>query len=85
MTTARLFTRPTTFETNLMWETESSVPDRPSIHEPVLVNTIGHCAGAIIFGILLYLFVVNGRRMREESSSLPAVAAALAMLWNVGS
>jgi two-component system LytT family sensor kinase len=85
VTTARLFTRPTTFETNLMWETESSVPDRLSIHEPVLVNTIGHCAGAIIFGILLYLFVVNGRRMREESSSLPAVAAALAMLWNVGS
>jgi two-component system, LytTR family, sensor kinase len=61
------------------------MPDRLSIHEPVLVNTIGHCAGAIIFGILLYLFVVNGRRIREESSSLPAVAAMLAMLWNIGS
>ena len=35
------------------------MPDRLSIHEPVLVNTIGHCAGAVIFGILLYLFVVN--------------------------
>src|ERR1700730_13542427 len=61
------------------------MPDRLSIHEPVLVNTIGHCAGAIIFGILLYLFVVNWRRAREERTSLPAVAAALAMLWNIGS
>jgi len=61
------------------------VPDRLSIHEPVLVNTIGHCAGAIVFGILLYLFVVNWRRAREDRTSLPAVAAALAMLWNIGS
>jgi two-component system LytT family sensor kinase len=61
------------------------MPDRLSIHEPVLVNTIGHCAGAIIFGILLYLFAVNWMRAREERSMLPAVAAALAMLWNLGS
>ena len=61
------------------------MPDRLSIHEPVLVNTIGHCAGAIIFGILLYLFIVNWHRAREERTSLPAVAAALAMLWNLGS
>ena len=60
------------------------MPDRLSIHEPVLVNTIGHSAGAVIFGILLYLFVVNWKRAREERSSLPALAAALAMLWNVG-
>src|SRR5438445_12126025 len=61
------------------------MPDRLSIHEPVLVNTIGHCAGAVIFGILLWLFIVNWRRAREERSSLPALAAALAMLWNIGS
>ena len=61
------------------------MPDRLSIHEPVLVNTIGHCAGAVIFGILLSLFVVNWRRTSEERSSLPALAAALAMLWNIGS
>ncbi|HUJ20344.1 MAG TPA: hypothetical protein VLX58_02430, partial [Bryobacteraceae bacterium] len=61
------------------------MPDRLSIHGPVLVNTIGHCAGAVIFGTLLYLFVVNWRRGRRRGSSLPAIAAALAMLWNVGS
>jgi two-component system, LytTR family, sensor kinase len=61
------------------------MPDWISIHEPVLVNTIGHCAGVVIFGILFYLFVVNWRRAREERSRLPALAAALAMLWNLGS
>ena len=61
------------------------MPDRLSIHEPVLVNTIGHCAGAIIFGILLYFFAVNWMRAREKRSILPALAAALAMLWNLGS
>jgi len=61
------------------------MPDRLSIHEPILVNTIGHCAGALIFGILLYLFAVNWRRAREARSFRPAVAAALAMLWNIGS
>ena len=61
------------------------MPDRLSIHEPVLVNTIGHCAGAIIFGILLYFFAVNWMRAREKRSILPAFAAVLAMLWNLGS
>jgi two-component system LytT family sensor kinase len=61
------------------------MPDRLSIHEPVLVNTIGHCAGAIIFGILLYFFAVNWMRTREERGILPALAAVLAMLWNLGS
>src|SRR5580704_17766278 len=61
------------------------MPDWLSIHEPVLVNTIGHCAGAVIFGMLLYFFAVDWLRSREEHSRLPLVAAALAMLWNAGS
>lgn len=60
------------------------MPDR-LIHGPVLVNTIGHCAGVLIFGILLYLFVVSWRSSREDRSILPALAAGLAMLWNAGS
>ncbi len=60
------------------------MPDR-LIHGPVLVNTIGHCAGVLIFGILFYLFVVSWRRAREERSILPTLAAGLAMLWNAGS
>jgi len=61
------------------------MPDWLSIHEPVLVNTIGHSAGAVIFGMLLYFLLVNRRRTGEERTSLAAVAAALAMLWNLGS
>ena len=61
------------------------MPDWLSIHEPVLVNTIGHSAGAVIFGMLLYFFLVNRRRAGEERGRLPVVAAALAMLWNIGS
>ena len=61
------------------------MPDWLSIHEPVLVNTIGHCAGAVLFGMLLYFFLLNWRHAREERTKLPALAAALAFLWNIGS
>ena len=62
-----------------------SMPDWLSIHKPVLVNTIGHCAGAVVFGMLLYLFLANRTRAREYRTTLPAIACALAMLWNLGS
>src|SRR5579883_756963 len=61
------------------------MPDRLSLHAPVLVNTIGHCAGAIIFGVLLYLFIVDWRRDGSARSPLPCIAAGLALLWNAGS
>jgi hypothetical protein len=61
------------------------MPDRLSIHAPVLVNTIGHCAGAIIFGILLHLFLLDWRRATGERSALPSIAAGLGLLWNLGS
>ncbi|HTW64684.1 MAG TPA: histidine kinase [Bryobacteraceae bacterium] len=49
------------------------------------MNTIGHCGGAVIFGMLLYFFLVNWRRARDERAKLPVLAAALAFLWNIGS
>jgi heme A synthase len=61
------------------------MPDRLSLHAPVLVNTIGHCAGAIAFGILLYLLLLDWRRATSDRSLLPSVAACLAFLWNMGS
>ena len=61
------------------------MPDRLSFHTPVLANTIGHFAGAVAFGILLYLLVVDWRRNPGERGSLPSIAAALALLWNLGS
>ena len=55
----------------------------PNIHEPLLVNTVGHAAGALIFGIFLFLFF----RDRAGSGSvrgswLSFAAAALAFLWD---
>jgi two-component system, LytTR family, sensor kinase len=61
------------------------MPDWLSIHEPILVNTIGHCGGAVIFGMLLYFFLANWRRARDDRAKLPVLAAALAFLWNIGS
>jgi hypothetical protein len=54
-------------------------------YEPLLMNTVGHCAGALIFGIFIYLFLRDGRGARLGRSALPALAAALALLWNIGS
>ncbi|HEY4086965.1 MAG TPA: histidine kinase [Bryobacteraceae bacterium] len=56
------------------------MPDWLSIHEPVLINTVGHAAGVVIFGILLS-FLIAGR----QRAWLPSLAAGLALLWNVGS
>src|SRR5579863_5487179 len=57
----------------------------PNTHEPVLVNTIGHAAGAIIFGIFLYLLLRDRGAARMLGSWRTVAAAALAFLWNVGS
>lgn len=61
------------------------MPDRLSLHAPLLVNTIGHCAGALAFGILFYLLLLDWRRATAERSLLPSIAAGLALLWNLGS
>jgi hypothetical protein len=55
------------------------------LHQPLLINTVGHSLGVLIFGILLVLLLrdtsVRGFRPRR----LSIVAAALAFLWNAGS
>ena len=50
-----------------------------SVHEPVLVNLLGHSAGALVFGIFLVLLI------RDKASRLSMAAAGLAFLWNFGS
>jgi two-component system, LytTR family, sensor kinase len=57
-----------------------------NLHEPLLVNTIGHSAGALIFGIFLFLFLKDRASSRFlRGSWLSFTAAALAFLWDVGS
>ena len=57
-----------------------------NVHEPLLVNTIGHSAGALIFGIFLFLFLKDRASTRFlRGSWLSFTAAALALLWDLGS
>jgi two-component system, LytTR family, sensor kinase len=55
-----------------------------TFHETQLVNTIGHSAGAIIFGIFLYLLLKDRSGTRLRGSWLSFAAAGLAFLWNIG-
>jgi len=54
----------------------------PNTHEPLLVNTIGHSAGAIVFGIFLFLLIRDGAATRLRGNWRSLAAAALAFLWN---
>lgn len=57
----------------------------PNSHEPQLINTIGHSAGAIIFGIFLFLMLRDRAATKLRGSWLSFTAAGLAFLWNAGS
>lgn len=54
--------------------------DTLTVHEPLLVNTIGHAVGAVIFAIFIYLLLADRR-----ASRLSLLAASLALLWNASS
>jgi two-component system, LytTR family, sensor kinase len=54
-------------------------------HEPLLVNSIGHSVGLLLFAGFLVLVLRNRRRGNGARRNLPAVAAALALAWNAGS
>jgi len=54
-------------------------------HEPLIVNAIGHLAGAIVFGIFLVLALRGGVGRRLSENRLSVSSAALAWLWNAGS
>jgi signal transduction histidine kinase len=56
-----------------------SVPLNP--HEPLLVNTIGHFTGALVFGIFLLLLL----RAHSRTSQLTLAATTLAFVWNLSS
>jgi hypothetical protein len=54
------------------------LPNQYLLHQPELINQVGHASGALIFGLFLYLLW----RDRAENSRLPVAAAALAFLWD---
>ncbi len=60
------------------------MPESLDMHEPLLINSIGHSAGLLLFAGFLIL-VLRDQRRGAARPILPALAAALALLWNAGS
>src|SRR5882672_9946993 len=57
----------------------------PGFTEPLLINTLGHAAGALIFGIFLALLFSGRGWSGARGRYLSGLAAVLSLIWNVGS
>src|SRR5580658_8083735 len=55
------------------------------VKESLLVNTLGHAAGVLIFGIFLFLLIQDRAARRLRGSAKSMLAAALALVWNLAS
>ena len=55
------------------------------VHAPSLVNTIGHTAGALLFGVFVFLLLGDRTAVRQPGNKKAISAAALAFLWNFAS
>jgi hypothetical protein len=53
--------------------------------DPLLINTIGHSVGVLLFGVLAALLFKDQRRHAVMQTRLPLIAGLLALLWNLGS
>jgi two-component system LytT family sensor kinase len=56
-----------------------------NLRDPILINTIGHSAGLLLFGFIIILFLKDRRAHGIRQTKLSIAAAALALGWNVGS
>ena len=53
--------------------------------QPLLINVLGHAAGALIFAIFLFLLYSGRGWSGPRGRFLPGLAAALSLVWNAGS
>jgi two-component system, LytTR family, sensor kinase len=56
-----------------------------SYRDPLLINTIGHAVGTLLFGVLVGLLIQDWRHHGIRQTRLSLTAAVLALLWNLGS
>ena len=56
-----------------------------SYRDPLLINTIGHAVGILLFGVLVALLIQDWRHHGVRQTRLSLTAAVLALLWNLGS
>jgi two-component system, LytTR family, sensor kinase len=54
-------------------------------NDPLLMNSIGHSVGLLLFAGFLVLVLRDRPKRRTAQGLLPVVAASLALLWNAGS
>ncbi|HUI53840.1 MAG TPA: histidine kinase [Bryobacteraceae bacterium] len=57
----------------------------PPLNQPLLINVLGHAGGALIFAIFLYLLFSGRGWSGVQGRGLPALAAVLSLVWNLGS
>ena len=57
----------------------------PGLNQPLLINILGHAGGALIFAIFLVLLYSGRGWSGSRGRYLPGLAAALSLLWNLGS
>ncbi len=57
----------------------------PGLNQPLLINVLGHAAGALIFATFLVLLYSGRGWSGSHGRYLPDLAAALSLLWNLGS
>ncbi len=53
--------------------------------DPVLINTVGHTAGVLLFGLIVALLIRDWRTHGVRQIKLSLIAAVLAFGWNAGS
>jgi len=57
----------------------------PGLNQPLLINVLGHAAGALIFAIFLVLLYSGRGWSGMHGRYLAGLAAGLSLLWNLGS
>ncbi|MCC7497935.1 MAG: histidine kinase [Bryobacterales bacterium] len=58
------------------------MPEILTLHEPLLVNTLGHSIGALLFGIFVFLLLRDRSRSLLRESHLSIAAGTMAFGWN---
>ena len=67
------------------WEDPHQVMIAFPYRDPLLINTIGHAVGTLLFGVLVALLIQDWRHNGVRQTRLSVTAALLALLWNLGS
>ncbi len=56
-----------------------------SYRDPLLINTVGHAVGVLLFGVMALLLLKDWRHNGVRQTRLSLAAALLALFWNGGS